>query len=121
MPEIILLQTCLPGELHSLGLQLVAAEVAVAGRKNLLLGPQTPNEEVVATARTLDAAAVGLSVSMFAPVEETAAQVADLREGLPTKIALWVGGGGAAALLPLPAGTVLLNTLDSVAEAVRQL
>lgn len=112
---------CLPDELHSLGLQLVAAEVAAAGRKNLVLGPQTPIDEIVATAETLDAAAVGLSVSVFAPPETTAAQVADLREALPAKTELWVGGGGATGLASLPKGSVHVDSLDDVAEAVRRL
>lgn len=112
---------CLPGELHGLGLQLVAAEVATAGRKNLVLGPHTPIDEIVATAEVLDAAAVGLSVSIFAPSEETLVQVADLRQALPSKTVLWVGGGGAPGLGSLPKGSVRVESLDDVAEVVRQL
>lgn len=111
----------LPGELHGLGLQLVAAEISIAGRKNLLLGPHTPVDEIAATARALDAAAVGLSVSVFAPAGETSGQIARLREALPVKTALWVGGGGAANLDSLPKGTTKLHTLDDVVKAVRQL
>ncbi len=112
---------CLPDELHSLGLQLVAVEVAAAGRKNLVLGPQTPIDEIVATAQALDVAAVGLSVSIFAPPETTLAQVTELRDSLPAKTELWVGGGGATGLGKLPKGSVRVDSLDDVAEAVQRL
>jgi len=112
---------CLPEEIHGLGLHLVAAELAADRQKTLVLGPQTPIAEIVATAEALDAAAVGLSVSVFAPSEATTEQVDELCDALPAKTALWVGGGGAAEIDPLPKRAVRFTSLDDVAEAVRNL
>jgi hypothetical protein len=112
---------CLPDELHGLGLLMVALEVAAAGRTNLVLGPHTPIDEIAATADSLDAVAVGLSLSAFAPTEPAHESVSVLRAELPTKVPLWVGGRGSEALDPLPDGVTRLNTLDDVAEAVRAL
>jgi DNA-binding transcriptional MerR regulator/methylmalonyl-CoA mutase cobalamin-binding subunit len=112
---------CLPEEMHVLGLQMVAAELAATGRNHFILGPHTPIEEIVATAESLKAAAVGLSISAFAPGEPTQKLIKMLRAELPKTIPLWVGGGGAAALESLPKGVQQLSTLDEVAEAVRAL
>ncbi len=112
---------CLPNELHGLGLQMVALEIAAGGRQNLVLGPHTPIDEIVATAVSLEAVAVGVSVSAFAPPEATQADVLDLHDLLPKQTRLWIGGSGAAALEALPEDIVRLSSLDELADAVRTL
>jgi DNA-binding transcriptional MerR regulator/methylmalonyl-CoA mutase cobalamin-binding subunit len=112
---------CLPEEQHRLGLQLAALEIAAAGRRVLVLGLQSPIDEIVAAAEAADAAAVGLSVSSFAPAEATLESVAELRSALPSRTELWVGGAGAADLEPLPEGVSKLSAMDEVAAAVRAL
>jgi methanogenic corrinoid protein MtbC1 len=112
---------CLPEELHGLGVQMVALEIATAGRKVVVLGPQSPVEEIVSTAASLDAAAVGLSVSSFAPRRRTEEDVRALRAELPERVDLWVGGRGAQSLEAVPPAVRRFGTLDEVAEAVRAL
>lgn len=112
---------CLPDEMHGLGLQMVALEISAAGRRNVVLGAHTPIEEIVASADSLEAVAVGVSVSVFAPVRPTLAAVSDLRAQLSPQTKLWVGGGGAKMFDSLPQGTKKLVTLDELADEIRSL
>jgi DNA-binding transcriptional MerR regulator/methylmalonyl-CoA mutase cobalamin-binding subunit len=107
----------LPNELHGLGLQVAALAIVATGRSVRVLGPNLPVEEIVQATTALDAAAVGLSVSIFAESEETSREITALRERLPAEMALWLGGAGADSLQNLPGGidvTVSLDDLDRV-------
>ena len=112
---------CLPDEMHSLGLQMVALEISAAGRRNVVLGAHTPIEEIVASANSLDAVAVGLSISAFAPIPPTSEMISDLRTQLSTQTELWIGGAGATMFDSLPEGTKKLVTLDQLADEVGSL
>jgi methanogenic corrinoid protein MtbC1 len=111
----------LPNELHGLGLQIVALAIVTAGRSVRVLGPQLPVEEIVQAARALDAAAVGLSVSIFAEPEETAREISAVRERLPEEVALWIGGAGSTALHDLPTGVEITASLDDLDRVLMQL
>jgi DNA-binding transcriptional MerR regulator len=111
----------LPDELHSLGLQIAALAIASGGRSVHVLGPHLPGVEIVRAAEALGAAAVGLSVSLFAPEERTLAAVAAIRAELPAAIELWVGGAGAAKLEHLPEGVLATPTLDELDVALARL
>jgi methylmalonyl-CoA mutase cobalamin-binding subunit len=111
----------LPNELHGLGLQIAALAVASAGRSVRVLGPHLPVEEIVQAAKTLDAAAVGLSVSVFAEPDETAREVTAIFERLPKKTALWVGGAGSSSLKNLPSRVRIVATLDELDRALAEL
>lgn len=111
----------LPSELHSLGLQIAALEITICGRAVRVLGPQLPPDEIVAAAEALDAAAVGLSVSLFAPVDETARDLEIIRAALPTSIQLWLGGQGSIGLDRVPDGVKILPALDDLDHAVQRL
>ena len=111
----------LPNELHGLGLQIAALAVASAGRSVRVLGPHLPVEEIVQAAKSLDAAAVGLSVSVFAEPDETAREVTAVFERLPKKTALWVGGAGSSLLKNLPSRVKIVVTLDDLDRALAEL
>ncbi len=85
----------LPGEVHGLGLQMAALVAAWAGCRILFLGFETPPAEIVGLARDLSARAAALSVSSASRGPKSAAQVRALREKLPRRIQLLVGGEGA--------------------------
>ena len=107
----------LPNELHGLGLQIAALAIVSSGRSVRVLGPHLPVEEIVQAAKALNAAAVGLSVSVSAEPEETAREISAVRERLPEEIALWIGGAGSTNLADLPLGiekTVSLDDLNRV-------
>ena len=111
----------LPNELHGLGLQIAALAIVTAGRGVRVLGPHLPVEEIVQAAKSLDASAVGLSVSIFAEPEETAREIKALREGLPAKIAVWIGGAGSTTQGNLPDGIEITATLDDLDRVLMKL
>ena len=86
-----------------------------------MLGPHLPVEEIVQAADALDAAAVGLSVNVFAEPEETAREINAVRERLRGDTALWVGGSGAATLEKLPDRVEITSTLDDLDRALARL
>ncbi len=111
----------LPDELHGLGLHIVALAVAAAGRSVRVLGPHLPVEEIAHAADVLDAAAVGLSVSIFGAGSQTAAAVVELRKKLHPETRLWIGGAGAAHLKNLPDGVDVLSSLDDLDFALQKI
>ncbi len=87
--------TSLPGESHGLGLQMAALVLAVVGCRVLNLGTETPVPEVAALAKGLNARFVAVSVSVATRGRTTATHLTRLRNLLPRKITLLVGGDGA--------------------------
>lgn len=85
----------LPGEQHGLGLQMAALALSAAGCRVLLLGTEVPPDEIVTLARDLAARAVGLSVSLARRGPATDAHVRRLREQLPRRVTILLGGQGA--------------------------
>lgn len=106
-PHVVL--GTLPGESHTLGLQMVAVYLALSAAKPRLLGANTPPDQIASAARALHASVVGIAVSPVAEMPATRRQLRRLAAGLPSSTALWVGGAGALALgdLPAPAEAVL--------------
>ena len=108
----------LPDELHGLGLHVVGLAVAASGRKVRVLGPHLPVAEIAMAAEALDAAAVGLSISIFGADEATAEAIRELRGALAPAARLWVGGAGAAHIDGVPEGVDVLSTLDDLDAAL---
>jgi MerR family transcriptional regulator, light-induced transcriptional regulator len=100
-PTILL--TTLPGEPHTLGLQMVALYVALSAAKPRLLGASTPPEQVIAAARAMHARVVGITVTPTADLASAARDVQRLARGLPKNVTLWAGGAGVRALGKVPA------------------
>jgi DNA-binding transcriptional MerR regulator/methylmalonyl-CoA mutase cobalamin-binding subunit len=111
----------LPEEQHGLGLQMAALAVVAAGRALRLLGPRTPVEEIAEAALAVDAAVVGLSISLYSAAGETAASVVGLRRRLPQRVRLWLGGAGAGILEELPVNVEVLESFDDVDRALCRL
>jgi len=105
-PHVVL--GTLPGENHTLGLQMVAVYLALSAAKPRLLGANTPPDQIASAARALGASVVGIAVSPVAEVPATRRQLRRLAAELPSSTALWVGGAGAKALghLQAPAEVV---------------
>jgi len=108
----------LPDELHGLGLHIVGLAVAATGRRVRVLGPHLPVGEIVQAADATDAAAVGLSISVFGAGKDTVDAVKELRAGLGPDTHLWLGGSGAAHLEGLPGGIEIVSTLDELDVAL---
>lgn len=85
----------LPGEQHALGLQMAGLVLANAGWRVLFLGPDCPLADMVAVARETGARSLALSVSSAHKGSESSTRIRRLRQKLPTRTGLLVGGDGA--------------------------
>lgn len=90
----------LPGESHSLGLQMAALALAVAGCRILFVGTEVPPAEVASLAKDLNARAVAVSVSRASRGAGMATQIAHLRRLMSRRIGLVIGGDGAPPSRP---------------------
>ncbi len=90
----------LPGESHSLGLQMAALVLAVAGCRILFVGTEVPPPQVASLAKDLNARAIAVSVSQASRGAGMTTQIANLRRLLPRRIGLVVGGDGAPRSRP---------------------
>lgn len=91
-PRVLL--TTLSGEEHTLGLLMVEALLVVEDAYPVLLGPQTPIDEIVRAARMKQVDAVCLSFSVAYSPTLAAQGLRDLRQMLPAAIEIWAGGYG---------------------------
>jgi methanogenic corrinoid protein MtbC1 len=103
----------LPGESHSLGLQMAALVLAVAGCRILFVGTEVPPAQVASLAKDLNARAVAVSVSRASRGAAMTAQIANLRRLLPRRIGLVVGGDGAPRPRPGLEAIQQLTALDA--------
>jgi methanogenic corrinoid protein MtbC1 len=90
----------LPGEPHSLGLQMAALILAVAGCRILFVGTEVPPAQVASLVKDRNARAVAVSVSRVSRGAGMTTQIAGLRRLLPRRIGLVVGGDGAPQARP---------------------
>jgi DNA-binding transcriptional MerR regulator/methylmalonyl-CoA mutase cobalamin-binding subunit len=114
------LVTTLPGEQHGIGLLMATCMLALEGVEVLLLGVQTPLEEIVRGAVEGGCSIVGISCSEYMHRRTVASQLIRLRKLLPDRVSLWVGGGGTNNLPTMPAGIKLFRHLGEISEAVQQ-
>ena len=89
-PRVLL--ATLPNERHGLGLEMVQVYLAVSQITPVLLGVDTPPEQIVKAARSHAADAVGLLVTHASDLEATAKQLRWMLAELPRRVAIWVGG-----------------------------
>ncbi|HYQ26516.1 MAG TPA: MerR family transcriptional regulator [Polyangiaceae bacterium] len=108
----------LPGESHTLGLQMVAVYLALHAAKPRLLGANTPPAEIVAAARALGASVIGIAVSPVAEVRATRRELRRVAAGIPSTTALWVGGAGVKALGDLPAPAEAVGSWLAIDQAL---
>ena len=104
----------LPGELHGLGLEMAALVFALADWRPLILGVDTPIDQIAALTEEVPIAVVALSCVEPQDSRRTA-QVRALRRRLPRYLPLVIGGSGA----PDVAGTVNLPDLPALERWLR--
>jgi DNA-binding transcriptional MerR regulator len=95
-----LLLTTPPGELHSLGLLALHAQLSLHGADCINLGTQTPLAQLVQAARDMHVGVVAVSASLCLPLPDLRDYLSGLRAGLPPGCVLWAGGQGCAQLTP---------------------
>ncbi len=91
---VVLLAT-LPGDRHALGVEIAALVAADAGARCVVLGADSPPEEIAAAAFETRAALVALSVSSSSSGPDSDRRIRGLRDALPPRVLLVVGGAGA--------------------------
>ena len=112
-PRVLL--TTLPGEGHALGLLMAEALLSLEGAVCLSLGVQTPIDQLPAAAAAHRADVVALSFTGQLPARAVLDGLAQLRDLLPAKVEIWVGGSNRALRLPgLPAGVRCVDGLSSI-------
>jgi MerR family transcriptional regulator, light-induced transcriptional regulator len=99
----------LPNELHGLGLHMAALVFASAGWRPLILGVDTPIDQIAALAREARLSAVALSCVQRGK-RTWVAGVWALRSPLPRRVPLLLGGRGAAGG-PLVAGVEIMSDM----------
>lgn len=90
----------LPGEAHSLGLQMAALVLAIAGCRILFVGTEVPVAQLAALAKDLNTRTVAISVSRASQGAAMTNQISSLRRSLPRRVGLIVGGDGAPQSRP---------------------
>lgn len=99
-PRILL--TTPPGELHTLGLEMVRVLLAEAGADCIFLGAQTPLADTAEAASAYRVDAVALSFSAAYPRRLLSATLHQLRTLVAPNIDIWIGGAGALSASHLP-------------------
>lgn len=85
----------LPGESHSLGLQMCAVATAITGRRVIYLGSNTPCQEIITSTLNCQAKMLCISVSSSYKKPEAERALEKIRTHLPPSIQLYAGGAGA--------------------------
>ncbi|MEJ8837523.1 MerR family transcriptional regulator [Ramlibacter sp. AN1133] len=112
-PRILL--TTAPGEPHALGLLIVESLLTLHRARCISLGAQTPVGDVARAAGACGADVVALSFSAAFPARRITHVLRDLREALPTRMALWAGGAGVQRLGPVEGVQVLPDLAAAIA------
>ncbi len=105
----------LPGELHGLGLEMAALVFALADWRPLILGVDTPVDQIAVLTEEVPIAVVALSC-VEPQSSRSTAQVRALRRKLPRRVPLIVGGSSA----PDVTGTVILPDLPALDRWLRE-
>lgn len=115
-PRVLL--TTLAGEEHTLGLLMVEALLVVEDAYPVLLGPQTPIDEIVRAAQIKEVDAVCLSFSTAYSPALAAQGLRDLRQMLPADMQLWAGGHGVKPIRKPIDGVCLLPEFQDLFDCL---
>ncbi len=118
-PRILL--TTLPGELHTLGMDMVRVLFAESGATCLTLGAQTPLAEIAAAVAAYDVQVLALSFSTCYPVRLLGPSLSELRTLLPAALPIWIGGAGTLVPARLPDGVRVFVADEDIHAAIREL
>lgn len=116
----VMLVTTPAGHRHELGALMAALAAADAGWRPLFLGCDLPTKDILQMALSLSARALALSIVY--PLEDrlALAQVAELRERLPSTVEIFAGGRASRELKPR-LDAMGVQTMDSLSDFARQL
>lgn len=112
----VLVVATLPGERHGLGARLVSVAAMLEGWDVTYLGTDLPVDDIAATAATLGATAVAISVVGRDDPDRTVASLKALRGRLDAGRDILVGGRGSQLIdaKRLPNGVIVLESLEGL-------
>ena len=112
-----------PGERHELGALMAAITAATEDWGVTYLGPDLPVDEVLEAVGQTGAEAVALSIVRPGDARGLLATLRELRAGLPSGVALLLGGAGARTIGAElePAGVTTIDSLAQLKPALRRL
>lgn len=116
-PRILL--TTPPEEPHTLGMLMAAALFALDGAYCVPLGPQTPLEDIASAVQAHRADVVVLSFSIAYPQRRILPVLEELRNRLPSQVAIWAGGAGTSRLVKPADGVALTPTLEAATQVLQ--
>lgn len=96
------------GERHDLGLHFAATTLALSGRRLAFLGSDVPLADILRATSQADAEAIALSFSIATAPDLAEGAVRALRDRLPSRVSLLVGGTGAPSV-QLPGVLILAS------------
>jgi methanogenic corrinoid protein MtbC1 len=111
----------LSGEKHEIGALLAATVAAMEGWQVVFLGQDLPGEEIALTVRSVDAAAVGVSVINPVDLEGISRELRGLLAELPPGVPVILGGAAAVDVARVVADDriIALETMADFRRALR--
>ncbi|MFN8546463.1 MAG: MerR family transcriptional regulator [Candidatus Eisenbacteria bacterium] len=106
----------LPESEHRIGMEMAAMVASFAGCRATVIGTSIPADELAAVARQVGAHGIAISVPGLSGSASTRTELMRLRESMPKRAALLLGGGGAE---PMP-GAHLFSSLEEFEAYCRQ-
>ncbi|MEQ1884762.1 MAG: MerR family transcriptional regulator [Bryobacteraceae bacterium] len=109
------------GEPHEFGILAAAMLASMAGIEPVYIGSDLPAEEIIETARRVNANTVLLGITILH--ESTISDIRKIAEGLPERGEVWIGGLSVVTIDTAPLGDkiVVLNDLPAFEEECRRL
>lgn len=118
-PRVLL--STLPNERHGLGLEMVQVYLAVSQVTPILLGVDTPPEQIVKAARGHEADALGLLVTHASDLKATSKHLRWMLSELPRRVGIWIGGEGGRDLELRDDSLRIVSTWDELDAAIATL
>ena len=118
-PRVLL--ATLPNERHGLGLEMVAVYLAVSMATPVLLGVDTPPEQIVRASHSHAVDAVGLLVTQASDPRETAQHIRWMLGELPRRVSIWVGGAAGPDVVVRNDAFRVVSTWADLDEAIAAL
>jgi MerR family transcriptional regulator, light-induced transcriptional regulator len=111
-PRVLL--ATLPGEVHTLGLLMVAAMLSSHGVSTINIGAEVPMDQIGHAVEQFNVDIVGITFSGAYQYKNIRPHLIELRELIPDDIEIWTGGEGVRRLRKLPVGITKFSTLEKL-------
>jgi len=103
-----------PGEIHTIGIQMVELWLKFHGVRSISLGAQVPVSELLEASRDVGASVIGVSLTSAYALRHSRKFVVDLSSALPDEMRIWMGGSGAPYKEALPDNVECFQEIQSL-------